>query len=537
MKRADLHSGPRSVSGCLACYIVLSCLGLLGLSSQARAEQAAPTDTLLVKGFAFSGNTVISQSELEQHTQSYVGRALTLAELEDVAGSVADLYRNKGYTLATTYVPQQDIRFGIVTIAILEGRVGEISVTGNQHYSTEFIRSRLAQAMEDQVVRNVALERGLLLLNEYPDLKVAAVLEPGASTGSTNIHVKAEDKRPIHATLDYNNYGFNTISRNRMGAGVEVGNALFDGAQLNLNGIIGDHPDQLWFVIGSYAVPIGVHGTKLVLSGSDGRFGVGAQLAALGINGKIKTYDISLVHPFIKTRFQSLTTEAGFASKDNRLFTLGSIVGDDAVRMAKLGVNYDRLDLSGRTYFSLYGFQGLGEVLGGMNDNAALSTRQGADNRFTKATLNAGRIQSLGHDVLLVLRGNGQATTGPVVVIEQMLLGGPDSVRGYQLGERFVDEGYSVSAETRVPLFPSVLGATQAAAFIDHGAGRLRNPQPGENPSSSLTGTGVGLQTELPYFSAKLRADVGFPIGPKPSGGTITGDRSPTFYLQAIARF
>jgi len=501
------------------------------------AEPTEAPGTVLVKGFAFSGNTVLSQTDLETLTQPYVGRSLSLAELESVAALVTEHYRGKGYTLASTYVPQQQIRFGIVTIAILEGRVGEISVTGNQHYSTEFIRSRFAQAMEDNVIRNVALERALLLLNEYSDLKVSSVLEPGASTGSTNIHVKAEDKLPIHGTLDYNNYGFNTISRNRFGAGIEVGNAIFDGAQLNLNGIIGDHPDRLLFLTGAYAVPIGVHGTKLVLSGSDGRFDVGAELAALQIRGKIKTYDISLTHPFIKTRFQTLTVETGFASKDNRLFTLGSVVGDDAVRMAKIGVSYDRLDLSGRTYASLYGFQGLGEILGGMNDNSSLSTRQGADNRFTKAVLSAGRIQSLGHDVLLVLRTNGQATTGPVVVIEQMLLGGPDSVRGYQLGERFVDEGYTVSGETRVPFFPSLFGQTQAAVFLDHGAGRLRNPQPGEKASSSLTGTGVGLQTELPYFSSMLRADVGFPIGPKPIGGTIAGDRSPTFYLQAIARF
>jgi hemolysin activation/secretion protein len=499
--------------------------------------ESPPTASLLVKGFTFSGNTAFSRAELEALTQSYVGRELTLTDLEEVAGVVADHYKRKGYTLASTYVPQQQIRFGIVDIAILEGRIGEISVTGNKHYSTEFIRGSFAQAMEETVIRNVALERALLLLNDYPDLKVAAVLEPGASTGSTNVHVKAEDKRPIHATLDFNNYGNNTISRYRAGAGVEVGNVIFDGATLNLNGILGDRPDQLRFLTGSYAIPIGVHGTKLVLAGSDGRFDVGAQLAFLQIHGRIKTYDISVMHPFIKTRFQTLTAETGFASKDNRLFTLGTVVGDDQVRMAKLGVNYDRLDLSGRTYFSLYGFQGLGEFLGGMNDNATLTTRRGADNRFTKATMNIGRIQSLGHDVLLVLRANGQATTGPVVVIEQMLLGGPDSVRGYQLGERFVDEGYTVSAETRVPFFPSVLGATQAAVFIDHGGGHLRNPQPGEQGSTNLTGTGIGLQTELPYFFTRLRADVGFPIGPKPIGGTVAGDRSPTFYLQAIARF
>jgi hemolysin activation/secretion protein len=391
--------------------------------------------------------------------------------------------------------------------------------------------------MEDNVIRNVALERALLLLNEYPNLKVTAVLEPGASTGSTNIHVKAEDKRPVHATLDFNNYGFNTISRYRFGAGVEVGNVLFDGATLNLNGIMGNHPNQLLFGAGSYSVPIGVHGTKMVLSGSGGKFNVGAQLSALGIQGQIQTYDASITHPFIKTRFQSFLTDIGLALKDNQLFTLGAKTSDDQIREAKLGFNYDRLDLSGRTYLSLYGFQGLGAALGGMSNNDPQASRQGADDRFTKGTLMAGRIQSLTHDALLIVRANGQASTRPLVVIEQMLLGGPDSVRGYQLGERFVDEGYTVSAETRVPFFPSVLGSTQAAVFIDHGDGRVHKLQPGQNPSNSLTGTGVGLQTELPYFSTRLRMDVGFPIGPKPSGGTVAGDRSPIFYLQAVARF
>lgn len=520
------------------CWLTLASLSLWFLISTSPVlGQTSSSSTLVVKGFSFFGNTVVSTSKLETLTQPYVGQDLDLPALELVAELVVEHYKRKGYTLASAYIPEQNIQFGMVEIVILEGRLGEISVSGNRFYSTEFIRGGFAKAMEEQVIRNVALERALLLLNEYPDLKVAAVLEPGSSTGSTNIRAVVEDKRPIHATLDYNNYGFNNISRNRFGAGVEVGNLLFDGATLNVNGIIGDHPDQLQFLTGAYAIPLGVHGTKLVLSGSTGKFDVGAELAALQIRGTIQTYDISLTHPFIKTRFQSLLVEAGFASKDNRLSALGTVTGNDQVRMAKLGVNYDRLDLSGRTYLSLYGFQGLEEFFGGMDNNSAFATRQGADSRFTKATVMAGRIQSLGHDVLLVIKGTGQITTGPLVVIEQMLLGGADSVRGYQLGERFVDEGYAVTAETRIPLVPSILPSTQVAVFIDHGAGRSRHPQAGERANSSLTGTGFGVQTELPYYSIRLRGDVGFPIGPNPSGGTIAGDRSPILYLQATTRF
>jgi hemolysin activation/secretion protein len=316
---------------------------------------------------------------------------------------------------------------------------------------------------------------------------------------------------------------------------------LVDGGTLTLNGIMGNQPNQLLFGMANYSMPIGVHGTKLVVGGSDGKFDVGGQLDFLQIRGHITTGDITVTHPFIKSRFQNILGEFGFSAKHNTLTLLGNEIGDDDIRALKLGVNWDRLDLSGRWYASVYGFQGLGQFLGGMADNSAQSTRQGADNRFTKATLAAGRIQSLGHDVLLVMKGSGQITTGPVVVIEQMLLGGPDSVRGYQLGERFVDEGYTVSAETRIPFFPSLmptaLKETQGAIFIDYGAGLQRNPSPGEQRSTSMTGTGVGLQTQLPWYSSSVRLDLGFPIGPKPIGGTISGDRSPTFYFQVVTRF
>lgn len=500
-----------------------------------------PARSAIVTGFQFSGNTVIGKEQLESITEVYIGQALELPLLESAAQAVTEYYRKKGYTLASAYVPQQDVKFGVVELAVIEGRIGDITVSGNKHYSTSFIKGHFAQAMEENVARNDSLERGLLLLNEYPGLKTSATLEPGKSSGATDVHVTAEDKRPLHFMLDMNNYGFNNISRYRFGAGVEVGNVLVDGGTLTLNGIMGNHPNQLLFGMANYSMPIGVHGTKLVVGGSEGKFDVGAELAALQIRGRITTGDVAVMHPFIKSRFQNLLGEIGFSAKHNKLTLLDNLISDDNIRALKLGVNWDRLDLSGRWYASVYGFQGLGQFLGGMSDNSPQATRQGADNRFTKATLAAGRIQSLGHNVLLIVKGSGQITTGPVVVIEQMLLGGPDSVRGYQVGERFVDEGYTVSAETRIPFFPSLvpsaLKETQGAIFIDYGAGLLRNPSPGEQRSTSMTGTGVGLQSQLPWYSSTVRLDLGFPIGPKPIGGTIAGDRSPMFYFQVMTRF
>jgi len=528
----------RPVSTLLIVLIVLVlCRPALGeepvQESQADAGSSSEQKVHIL-GFDITGNTAIPTAELQALLASYVGESLTLAELQEAVDGLTEEYRRRGYTLAKAYLPAQEIRAGIVGIAVLEGRIGELRVTGNEHYSDRFIRDHFYKGFKEGVIRHTSLEHSLLLLNDYPNLNVSATLEPGQSVGTTDIVAHVKDERPVHVTLDYNNFGVPFISRNRFGAGLEVGNVLVEGSLLKLNGIIGEDPDRLLFQLLSYSVPVNRYGTRLVLSGSNGRFDVGGQLAALEINGKIKTYDISVTHPFIKSRFENLLIDAGFASKDNRLFMLGQVTGDDHLRMLKAGINYDRSDIYGRNFLSVYGFQGLGEAFGGMDNDDPLATRRGADNRFTKANVAAGRVHKVTDDVFLILRAAGQISMGPLPIIEQFLLGGPDSVRGYQLGERLGDEGYNLSAEGRLPIGKYV----QLAAFIDHGASRVRNPAAGESKAHFLTGAGPGLRVNLPFFDTMLRADLGFPIDPpKALSGSLSGGNSPTLYLQATARF
>jgi hemolysin activation/secretion protein len=295
----------------------------------------------------FNGNTVIGKEQLESITELYIGQPLELLLLESAAQAVTDYYRKKGYTLALAYVPQQEVKFGVVELAVLEGRIGDITVSGNKYYSSSFIKGHFAQAMEENVARNESLERGLLLLNEYPGLKTSATLEPVKSAGATDVHVTAEDKRPLHFMLDMNNYGFNNISRYRFGAGVEVGNVLVDGGTLTLNGIMGNQPNQLLFGMANYSMPIGVHGTKLVVGGSDGKFDVGGQLDFLQIRGTITTGDIAVTHPFIKSRFQKILGEVGFSAKHSKLTLLDNLIGDDAIRTLK--GDYAELDIAKET--------------------------------------------------------------------------------------------------------------------------------------------------------------------------------------------
>ena len=116
------------------------------------------------------------------------------------------------------------------------------SFTGEMHGE---LRVALDQVQTDTSIRVLVLTgagRGFSAGQDLGDRAMQIQAGKMPDIGSTNVQASVEDKRPIHATLDYNNYGFNNISRNRFGAGIEVGNALREGAILTFNGIVGDHP-------------------------------------------------------------------------------------------------------------------------------------------------------------------------------------------------------------------------------------------------------------------------------------------------------
>ena len=511
--------------------LVLLLLTLFQQNGRAQ-DHPLPTTKVLVKAYKITGASVIDGAELESLVAPHVGTDMELAELEKVAELLTAEFKDRGYSLARAYIPAQEIKDGIVEIAVLEGRVGEIIVKGNQNYSGEFIKRGFIPVVRDGAVKQSSLEKSLLVLNEYPDLKATAVLEAGKESGTSDIVVTVEDKLPLHLELDYDNFGTESVSKNRFGMEVSLGRFLMvEGSSLSLRGVVGSDPKSYHYGRASYLLPINGYGTKLGFLGYGGDFDVGQALAEFNITATTWGYSPYLTHPFVKTRTQNLTGEFGFESKDATQWVLGSLFSRDKLRMLRMGLNYDWIDSTGRNLISLSVFQGLEEAFGGMENNDTKSSRFGADNRFTKAYVNWARVQKVTDRVSILIRGAGQASTRPLVVTEQFFIGGADSVRGYPLGEFLGDDGYNVSTELRVSPLPNQ-EILQLALFVDHGGVSIKDPPPGIKKYHQLTGAGYGFRLSMPY-NINGRFDVGFPVKPAKAS---SGDR-PTLYIQAAVRF
>ena len=63
--------------------------------------------SVTVTAFEISGNTVVSNNDLQDLLADLQGRRLSLAELKGATGRITSLYRARGYPVARAYLPAQ----------------------------------------------------------------------------------------------------------------------------------------------------------------------------------------------------------------------------------------------------------------------------------------------------------------------------------------------------------------------------------------------------------------------------------------------
>lgn len=490
---------------------------LCGLCSAAWSQPAdpgavPPLKTRRVERFVVQGNTLLSEQELRELLRLYEGKDLTLQQMKDAAADLTSRYQLKGFYLVRAVVPMQDFTGNTVTIQVVEGKIGNVTVRGAEHYDPEFIRERFQTAVEDGNFRSEEFSRAMILLNELPDLKVKSVFVPGAA-GQADVILEVQDTLPLHADLDYNNYGTPETGQNRIGLGAEAGNLLNQGDRLAVRGVIGFPTKQNVFYQVSYNTPVNLQGTTVDFSYANGAFAVSQGLAAiLDVRGDADIYTVSVAHPLERSLDSSSNLGVGISHKSvkNSFFGGSQTLTRDEYTLGRVTYGADWRGPSGRTILQAAVAQGLG----GTPSSDPLVSRVGANGTFTRFNFDLARIQRLDEGLYGVLRGSAQVATTPLYIGEQYALGGPDTVRGFQQAELLGDNAYLVGVELRWSPSLTLRDRFQLVAFLDHGGVSLRQKQAGDLPNGShLTGAGVGLRYGISP-SSNLRLDLGFPLSP-----------------------
>ncbi len=269
----------------------------------------------------------------------------------------------------------------------------------------------------------------------------------------------------------------------------------------------------------SYEIPVNARNGKFGFRYTRGRNRIISEpFASLDITGRAQTYAFDFRQPVILTPTKELAFGVSAQLRRSRTFlfddepfsfTEGPENGDSKVSVLRFSTDWlnrrsPNTVLAARSTFSL----GLGVLDATVNNT-------GTDGRFFSWQGQFQWVQALNEqkDAVVISRIAAQLTPDSLLPLEQLSIGGVDTVRGYRTSQRVGDNGIAGTVEMRLPVVrdPEGFGLLQIVPFIDAGTIWSNGNDEANSADRTLLSTGLGLRWQLnDSLSASL--DWGIPL-------------------------
>ena len=159
-----------------------------------------------VTGYRVLGNTLLSMDTMKKVLGPHTGDAVGL---ETIRKGVADLvlaYRDRGFATVNASLPQQQITNGLVSVQVTEGRLAEVVVMNNRHFSSNNIVRSLPSLITGLILNSKYFQAELDQANANRDRQIYPQIQPGPEPGTSTLLLKVKDRMPLHGRVEINNH-------------------------------------------------------------------------------------------------------------------------------------------------------------------------------------------------------------------------------------------------------------------------------------------------------------------------------------------
>jgi len=461
----------------------------------------------VIREIQFDGPRELKPEDLLAVMKTQPEQVYSAPLLAKDALAIEDLYRSKGYILAFV-VGQKMSQDGVLTLVIAEGEIEEIRITGNTHSKTyairRYIRTKVGETYNDRrVARDVAR---LTTLDWFETVRRDA--EVGTEPGKVVLIITVVEKRRTGIASVGGGYssvqglvGFIDLTKSNLGG---------NGQQVTIRGEFGgresyelgyQHP---WIMTPETKLSAGIY-DRLILREAFVTDDQGERRSIL-YDERRNGGNVTLGRPFSDntTVFLGLRMDdvqiTGVSEEEREKFLQGAAFEPRQVRSLTLAAVNDTRSESynpRRGSYERFSAEFAGLILGGVE--------------FNKYVNDYRKFFPAGRRNVLAFRLLAGTVTGDPPYLEQFLLGGSESLRGYR-SDRFVGTRMAVlNSEYRFPMGSNLLGVV----FVDLGdawGGSVASEDAfGDVVHGSFTahvGYGAGVRVRTPIGA--LRLDLGF---------------------------
>ncbi len=462
-------------------------------------------------------------------------RGITLGTIETVADRITKFYRERGFILAKAYIPKQEVRDGIVTLTLLLGILGEVSVSGNELYDSKYLSSVFDNMMTKPVTSSVT-EENLYLINDFPGMTATGFFQPGSQVGDTKININVKSEKPYEANFRLDNHGSEQTGEYRFYTQGLVNNIAGNADQIEFSALLTAKPENTIYGQVRYSSRLFSPRFNLSAGVANNDFILGSVnnlVDELGMEGSTKQMDVTATYRIKRSRAKNYYMDLKYEEikSEIRIGALpdeGDFGLDDIINNITLSFRFDVLDEDRKILH-----QGDFNLTSGAFDKGA---EIGQDDQYEIVNINYSlltfwSVPYFETNTRVIYRTSIQYASSALSTISQFSLAGPTRARAYPINQFSADNAIYMGVDwifDSLQMLDFSIGqinlknSLHPFIFLDVAKGDSISLVDSEADSSGeLIDAGVGIQfANSNNFKANLQ--LGFPLKEKFSSEDTT---------------
>ncbi len=459
-----------------------------------------------------SENAVLSTDDIDEALSKFVGKCLSMGEIENLLTIVNDTFRDAGFITTRGYLQPQNLQDGVLEITIVEGTVQDIRLNEDTLEDRTQIWWAFPNTTGDILsIRDV--EQGLDQMNRLSSNDAKMQISPGEKAGESLVTVTNEVSNPIRLTVGRENSGSTSTGKLLNTASLNIDNMmrLNDAWMLNYNRTARNYGTdrRSESLSGTYSIPFGY--STLSYSGSYYAYDtlVEGDVQDFQTSGTSTTHKVELSNIIHRDQNSKTRLDFSVAAKQSRNFIEDVFVQASSRKLSvgRIAAAHSNRILDGVASFEI-GFEKGLRVLGALRDDPDQATDD-PKAQFRKWTFESNYQRPF---ELSAQRFSWSSSTSwqyapdTLFGTERFGVGGQYSVRGFRDDTLAGDTGgYWRNELSWTPDISQIGSASDFVNYVQPYAaydwGWIKTDHSEDRERGTLSGMALGIRTAGKYFS------------------------------------
>ncbi len=398
-------------------------------------EFTASDARFVLKAIDFSPSSLLGKQQLEAIVAPFLGRTVSFQDLGDIVNQANALYIQRNQVFARAVLPPQRVVDGRVRIDLVEARLDNLTLLGQQQLGEPWLRSVLGVADGD-LLDSLVLDERIQRFHRASDARLSLTAQPGTQPTTTALQLQVSEPNTWSGSASLSNEGGDSTGRLQAQAELRWFSPLGRGdrASVSLTKSQGLTNAGL-----AWSVPVSARwGTRLQTSLSRSRTQViSGPFEIFDIQGRTAQESLSIGQPLWMSGSLGVDAQLSLTRSKSENLISGASLGSNVLHQSNLTVStsyrQDKHDAS----FS-FGWQ-----------NASAKAATGAKTEDANLQWGGSYIFRMPEQASLALfRINGQSSRSATPLGSQgFSLGGPAQLRAFASGVLSGPSGYTSSLE------------------------------------------------------------------------------------------